>query len=121
MGSRLGKPNRNTALVELICQERKFSSIDAMITTAEIALEKFVEHADKEATGRYSPMESKASEYLKLYATIAMHISKFRYPMLKAIEHTRPDPLEGMTPEQRLEAMKQAVLMLEAQVKPEPK
>jgi hypothetical protein len=40
----------------------------------------------------------------------------YMYPKLSSIEVKPNDPLQGMTPEQRLEAMKQAVLMLEREV-----
>lgn len=92
-----------------------------MIDAAKIALEKFIEHSEKEANGTISLMESKADAYLKMYIQVGAHISKFRYPQLKAVEVTKTGALEGMTPEQKLEAMKQAVAMLEAQVKVDPK
>lgn len=75
--------------------------------------------ADKEGTLRefVSPTEDNAHKYLKIAADIAKDIAGYAYPKLKAIERTENDPLKGMTTEQRLEAMKHAVAMLELQVK----
>lgn len=50
-------------------------------------------------------------------AKCAAEAIQYIVPKLKSVEHTRPNALEGMTPEQRLEAMKQAVAMLEGQIK----
>lgn len=55
--------------------------------------------------------------YLKIAADLAKEIAGYCYPKLKSVEHTKVTALDGMTIEQKLEAMKQAVLMLEAQVK----
>lgn len=114
-----GIPNRSTMRAELTCQVRGFSSIDAMIDAAEIALAKFVEHSTKEQDGTISLMESQAHEYLNTYVKIASTIAKFLHPTRKAIDVTALDPLKDMNTVQRLEAMKQAVLMLEHEVKKE--
>ena len=56
--------------------------------------------------------------YLKIAADLVKEIAAYSYPRLKAVEVKRENQLEGMTPEQKLEAMKQAVALLESQVKP---
>lgn len=104
--------NRRGTPVAGICEIRGYSSVDAMIDAAEIALAKFIEHSEKEANGTISLMESQAHEYLKTYVKIASDISKFLYPQRKAID-VKQDPTNNMTPEQRLEAMKHAVALLE--------
>lgn len=101
----------------MTCQMRGYSSMDAMIDAAEIALAKFIEHSEKEASGAISLMESQAHEYLNTYVKIAATIAKFIHPQRKAIEVSQADPLRDMSPLQRLEAMKQAVAMLELKVK----
>lgn len=63
------------------------------------------------------PPEDNAHKYLKIAADIAKDLSGYAYPKLKAIEQTKDDALAGMSPEQRLEAMKHAVQMLELQIK----
>jgi hypothetical protein len=117
IGRPKGSPNKSSARVDLTCEIRGYSSIDAMIDAAEIALARFIEDTEKENTGRISPMESNACEYLKLYVKIASDIANFIHPKRKAIEHTQLDVTKDMSPEQRLTAMKHAVAMLELQVK----
>ncbi len=51
---------------------------------------------------------------------MAKDIAGYVYPKLKSIEQSTNDPTKDMTPEQRLEAMKHAVAMLEMQVKSGP-
>lgn len=112
-----GIPNRGSLRVNAILQKRGYDPIEAMLSAAEIALQKFIEHTEKENSGAISLMESQAHEYLKTYVKIAADLAKFCHPTLKAIEVKQVDPLQGMSPIQRLEAMKQAVAMLELKVK----
>lgn len=63
------------------------------------------------------PPEDNAHKYLKIAADIAKDLSGYAYPKLKAIEQTKENPLNDMTPEQKLEAARAAVQMLELQVK----
>jgi hypothetical protein len=51
-------------------------------------------------------------------ARAAEQVAQYILPKLRSIEQTKPSALEGMTPEQRLEAMKHAVKLLEAHIKP---
>lgn len=46
----------------------------------------------------------------------AKEAAQYLYSKKKSIEHITQNTLEGMTPEQKLEAMKQAVRMLEGQI-----
>lgn len=114
---RAGIPNRSSLRVGLLCEKRGYNPIEAMLDAAEIALARFIEHTEKENNGTISLMESQAHEYLKTYVKIASELAKFCHPTLKAIEVKQTDPTKDMTPAQRLEAMKQAVAMLEHQVK----
>jgi hypothetical protein len=50
-------------------------------------------------------------------AKAAQEATQYIVPKLRQIEEAKPNALVGMTPEQRLEAMKHAVTMLEAQTK----
>ncbi len=117
MGRPPGSINRSSARASVTCQLRGYSSIDAMIDAAEIALQKFIEHSEKENNGSISLMESQAHHYLETYVKIAATISKFIHPTLAAIKVSQQDPLKDMSPTQRLEAMKHAVAMLELKVK----
>lgn len=64
-----------------------------------------------------APTEDNAHKYLKIAGDMAKDIAGYVYPKLKSIEHQANDPTRDMSPEQRLEAMKHAVAMLEMQVK----
>lgn len=65
------------------------------------------------------PPEDKAEKYLKIAMDAAKDLAGYAYPKLKAIERPNPGLLDGMTPAQTLEAMKQAVQVLELQVQAE--
>ncbi len=115
--ARKGIPNKTSLRAEVTCGLRKFSSIDNLIDASKIALEKFIEHSEKESNGSISLMESQAAEYLKIYVKINLDIASYIHPKRKAIEVSAPDPTQDMTPQQRLEAMKSAVAMLELKLK----
>lgn len=71
-----------------------------------------------DADGSYAaPAEDNAHKYLKIAADVAKELSGYAYPKLKATEQTRGGPLDGMTQEQKLEAARAAVQMLELQLK----
>lgn len=112
-----GIPNRSTMRAELTCQLRNFNSIDAMIDGAQLALTRFHEELELMGQGRLSPMESKAAEFLGLYIKAADKIAQYVHPKRKSVERIETDALKDMSPVQRLEAMKQAVAMLELQLK----
>ncbi len=48
---------------------------------------------------------------------ILFNMAKYVYPTLKSIDNHESSPSDGMTPEQRLEAMKQYVAALELELK----
>lgn len=56
----------------------------------------------------------------ELRARCAEKAVEYLLPKRKSVEHVKENMLDGMSPEQKLEAMKQAVLMLEGQLKNEP-
>ena len=47
----------------------------------------------------------------------AAEVCQYLYPKLKSVEYVRAEPLSDMTPHQRLDMLKQAVLLLEMQIK----
>lgn len=110
-----GSPNRSSMRVDMTCQIRGFLPIDALIDAAELSMKKFVAEIDRETANKISPLESKAVEYLKLYVNIASKVASFIHPQKKAIDHTYASPLEGMSTQQKLDAMKEAVKLLELQ------
>ena len=68
-------------------------------------------------TGDPFPVEDKADKYLKICLDAAKDLASYSFPKLKAIEQEKNNPLDGMSPEQKLEALQQAVKVLEMQVK----
>lgn len=73
-----------------------------------------------EASGNPFPVEDKADKYLKIALDAVKEIASYAYPKLKAIERPNMGALEGMTNEQKLEALRQAVKLLEQQNEPRP-
>lgn len=66
------------------------------------------------------PTEDKADKYLKIALDAVKEIASYCYPKLKSVEQVKESPLDGMTNEQKLEALKQAVKLLEQQNEPRP-
>jgi hypothetical protein len=73
-----------------------------------------------EASGNPFPVEDKADKYLKIALDAVKEIASYAYPKLKAIDKTALNPLEGMTAEEKIEYLKQAVKLLEQQNEPRP-
>lgn len=101
-----GVPNKRTVAFFETIQEAGFDPAKAMLDVYEDA-KKSLDYCNREER----PI------YLKLAFDAAKEIASYCYPKLKSIEHSKPNPLDGMTPEQKLEAMRQAVLLLEGEVK----
>lgn len=116
-GRAVGSVNKRTAQFVEVLQARNFDIPTSMLDLYEICLKRFVEELDKQDRGIMSPMESAAPKYMKMCSDLLIAMSGYAYPKLKAIEQVKPSITEGMTPEQRLEAMKQYVAALEAQIK----
>lgn len=94
-----------------------FCPITALIEGHKIAMARFVEELDMVESNRLSPMESSASQYLKMAIDCSRELMAYSYPKLKAVELKKEaSPLEGMTPRQQLEAMKLAVAHKEAEL-----
>ncbi len=56
----------------------------------------------------------------ELRMSAAKELCQYLYPKQKSVEHITRNVLEGMSPEQKLEAMKQAVKMMEGEIGKEP-
>lgn len=116
-GKKPGTMNSVTTEFRAVLEKAGFCPATAMIDMYRIALEKFVDESKKVEANALSPMESQAAKYLKIASDNASDLASYAYPKMKALEQVKPGPLEGMTPEQKLEAMKNAVQMLELQIK----
>lgn len=102
--------NPAEALMECYVEARKIYDSYALIYDA-------IRKAKSNDAGYDVPLEDKAHTYLKIAADVAKEIASYTYPKLKSIEKDKPnEALNGMSPEQRLEAMRQAVKYLEAQL-----
>lgn len=112
-----GVPNKRTQEARSILEANNFCPLTAMMDIHKIAMTKFVEEVDKEDSGRISPMESNAATYLKIAADKAADLAAYAFPKLKSIEQTKANPLEGMTIQEKLEAARQFVKLLEEQAK----
>lgn len=116
-GRRPGAINKRTQDAISRLEAANFCPITALLDGHKIAMQQFVEELDLVASNRRSPMESCAAQYLKMAIDCARELAAYSYPKLKAIEVTKPgSPIEGMTDEQQLEAMKHAVAFKEAQL-----
>ncbi len=62
------------------------------------------------------PVEDKADKYLKMAIECAKELAAYSYPRNKAIEQVKHNPLDGLTAEQKLDAVKQMVKILEMEV-----
>lgn len=71
----------------------------------------------REARAAYVKTPEDALGYLKIASDIAKDLASFCYPKIKAVEQIKGNILEGMSTREKLEAMKQAVAMMESQVK----
>lgn len=115
-----GAVNKRTAEFRAVLEANDFCPASALMDVYKTALTKFAEDLEQVESGRMSPMESKAANYLRIAADMAKDLASYTYPKLKAIEQTKHDPTKDMTPAERLAAMKQAVAYMETQVKGEP-
>jgi hypothetical protein len=111
-----GSRNRRTIEFLEILEARGFCPASALMDVYKIAMEKFISEVEKEDSGRISPMESNAAKYLKIAADNASDLATYAYPKLKAIEQKRVNETEGMTIEQKLEAARLMVQLLEREV-----
>ena len=112
-----GVPNKRSEVFAETLIRHNFDVATSMLELYEISLKRFVEEIDKQDRGVISPMESQAQRYLKTCADLLVAMSGYVYPKLKAIEVVKANALDGMSPQEKLEAMKQAVALLEHKVK----
>lgn len=101
-----GALNKRSVEFRAILEKHDFCSASALLELFADA-KKSMESASEEAR----------PQYLKIAADIAKELAAYSYPKLKAIEYTGHNPLDDMTPAQKLEAARSAVQMFELQVK----
>lgn len=75
------------------------------------------EAKSSEQRSEFISLHGTAATYLKVSSDVARDMAHFSYPRLKSIEFARVDPLADMSPEMKLEMMKQAVIKGEHDLK----
>lgn len=129
-GRPLGSKNKRTVEFMQVLEDEGFDPAKALIqcyraakTTYDnysVILEAITSarEAKNDQTGEFSaPTEDNAHKYLKIAADIAKDLASYAYPKLRSIEQTKANPLEGMSPQERLEVMKGAVVIAESEIK----
>lgn len=109
-GRQKGTLNKRTLEFASVLKEHNFCPASAMIDVYNRAIEAFELADTKEAPA-----------YLSTASSMASGLASYAYPKLKSIDYSKSHDLAGMTAEQRLEAMRHAVRMLELQVNEEVK
>lgn len=61
--------------------------------------------------------EEQRPQYYSIVSGLLKEMAAYSFPKLKSVEHKNANPLDGMTFEEKLEAMKQAVKMMEGEIK----
>jgi hypothetical protein len=112
-----GSINKRSLEFQQVLAEKNFNVAEALVWCYQEAKEKYDFYHQGVETGRFSPMEDNAPKYLKIASDMAKEMASYSFPKLKAVEHQKTDPLAGMSPEQKLEAMRHAVHKLELELK----
>lgn len=117
VGRPKGSINRRSYEVKAILDEAGHCPTMKLVHLARVAEARFEAETELVNSGRYSPMESNAHAYLKMAIDANKELCAFINPKLKAIEQVKTNPLEGMSSQEKLEAMRQGVKFLEAELK----
>ena len=115
-----GSRNKRTEEFYAAIEKSKFNIPKAYLWAYKEAKKNYTEYAEMFRDKRLSPMEDNRPKLLGIMINILKDISSHVYPKIKAIEIVNMDLLQGMTPAQRLEAMKAAVQKLELEIKDGP-
>lgn len=100
-----GSINKKTEAFVAVLRKHNFDVAEALLEIYHLALDTFHNgHPDERMIG------------LKIAADAVKEIAAYSLPKLKSIEHTNENPLDHMTKEEKLEAMKSAVKMLESEI-----
>lgn len=112
-----GTKNKRTVEFHHVMEQKNFNVAEALVWCYRQAVKQYKSYANKLEDGRLSPMEDNAPKYLKIASDMAKEMASYSFPKLKSIEQQKTSLLDGMTPQQKLEAMKQAVARLEIEIK----
>lgn len=104
-GRKAGTPNKSTLDFRETLARNNFDPAQTLLDLLE-----------KAKLGWDNGSREEKPVYLKIAADLAKDIADRVYPRLKAIEVSKTSPLDDMTPEQKLEALKQAATIMERDV-----
>lgn len=131
MGGKVaGTLNKRTVEAIAILERNNFCPIEALIECYNDAkkvydnygviydaiCEASEEQAREKGYARVPP-EDKADKYLRIAADTAKDLASYAFPKLKAVEQHKTNPTEGMTLEQKRDAARMMLQVLEEQIK----
>lgn len=101
-----GSRNKRTLEFRAVLDENQFDPATELLTAYDVARECF------NLSGR-----DEKPVYLRMVIDVLKEITSYSYPKLKSIDLIKSSPLQGLTPEEKLEKMRSAIEMLEMQIK----
>lgn len=104
-GRPLGSLNKRTSELISLLEESGFDPASELIEC----------YAEARQTWKKMPYDAGLG-YLKIASEIARELASYCYPKIKSVEQIKGNILDGMSAQEKLEAMKQAVALMEAQV-----
>jgi hypothetical protein len=106
-GRQVGTPNKRTVAFYERIKDLGFDAAEEMVKIHSEAI-RSLDFCNREERLMYLGIALKA----------AAEIAQYCYPKQKAVEVKRENHLEGMSPQEKLEAMKAAVKLLENEMEP---
>lgn len=107
-GRRKGSINKRSQSFIAALEARNYSVPDALLDIHEMALKEFNQGRDEDRIAA-----------LRIAADMAKELASYSMPKLKAIEIVKNNSLESMTVQEKIDAMKEAVKLMEQEVKKE--
>lgn len=121
-GRPVGSVNKRTLEVEQLCEKHDCNPLEILLMFAKGDWEGlgydasvYISESDD---GTSTKLGYVISPELRVQA--AKEACQYLMPKKKSIEQVKPNMLDGMTPQEKLEAMKQAVRMLEGELDATP-
>lgn len=105
-GRPVGSISKKTRTFQETLEAKGFSVAEALLDIHNKGMELYESKGDPQG--------------LKIAGDMVKEIASYYLPKLKSVEHSNKSPLTGMTSVEKLEAMKQAVKMLEKEVEALP-
>lgn len=124
-GRKAGTPNKRTQEFLEVLVNNDFCPASAMVEVFERAKKRYEaltgkvdEHVKDGVSGvKITFGQDNAHHYLRIMADMAKELQSYNAPKLKSIEHKPRGPLDDMSDEDKLAALKAAVKFMEAEIK----